>query len=475
MTRDAGSIAAAVAAGRMSAAESVEAAFAALDVARPLNAVTTLHAVRARARALALDAARAAGAPVGSLEGVPFAAKDLFDVAGRVTRAGSAALAANPPAAADAFAIRALEAAGAILVASAGMDECAYGFSGENAQDGDTRNPHGPWAGPGGLSAGGSSAGSAALVAAGAVPLSLGSDTNGSVRVPAALSGVAGLKPTYGRLSRAGMSPFVGSLDHVGGFARSVADLARLYDALQGRDPADPVQAPRPAEPVLPGLGTVPPPPSARLGGWFGGPLHPDVADAVEAAAEALGATRTHELPLAEAARAAAFVLTTAEGGQLHLPALQTRAQDFGPLVRDRLRAGALVPAAWVGDAQRLRRRLAAALAALQADTPLLVAPASPCPAFALGSAEWEVAGTILPIRLGIGMFTQPLTLAGVPVAVVARRGRRSGLPVGVQLVGRPWREDHVLAAALRLEAAGFTLPAALPQAAEAADAGIRR
>lgn len=465
MIRSAAETAAAVASGAMTAAEAVEAALAAAAAAAPLNAVTALHADRARERAARRDAARARGLPPGPLEGVPFAAKDLFDVAGRVTPAGSRARAGLPPAARDAFAIRALEAAGAILLASTTMDECAYGFTGENAWDGDTWNPRGPWTGPRGLSAGGSSSGSAALVAAGVVPIALGSDTNGSVRVPAALSGVAALKPTYGRLSRAGMAPFVPSLDHVGGFARSVADLARLYDALQGTDPDDPAQTPRPVEPLAPRLSALPVPPSARLGGWFSGPLHPDAAAAVTDAAAVLGATRTLDLALAEAARAAAFVITTAEAGQLHLAALRDRPEAFGPLVRDRLRAGALVPAAWVGDAQRLRRRLVRALAALHAEAPVLIAPATPCPAFPLGHSEWEVAGQRLPIRLAIGMFTQPLTLAGVPVAVLARRGAVSGLPVGVQLVGRPWREDEVLAAALALEAAGFALPAAAPPA----------
>lgn len=461
MTRRAASIAASVAAGELTASASVEAALLALENARPLNAVTELYAARARRRAAALDAARQAGAPPMPLEGVPFVAKDLFDVAGRVTRAGSAALASEPPATKDAHAIRALEAAGAILVASTTMDECAYGFTGENAWDGDTRNPHGPWVGSGGLTAGGSSAGSAALVACGAVPLALGSDTNGSVRVPAALSGVAGLKPSYGRLSRSGMSPFVASLDHVGGFAGSVLDLALLYDALQGPDPNDTAQAPRPVEPVAKKLSSTILPTVARLGGWFAGPLHADVAEALEVAATTLGARERVELPLAEAARAAAFVLTTAEGGQLHLPALRARPDAFGPLVRDRLRAGAIVPAIWTADAQRLRTRLTASLAALHARAPLLLAPATPCPAFPLGTSELELDGIVLPIRLAIGLFTQPLTPTGVPIAVVVRAGRRTGLPVGIQIIGQPWREDQVLAAALRLETNGFSLPPA--------------
>ncbi|RDC75396.1 AtzE family amidohydrolase [Rhodovulum sp. 12E13] len=450
--------AAAVRSGRDTAADTVARALAALEAAGGLNAATHVHAERARARAATLDARIAKGDEPGPLAGVPFAVKNLFDVAGQVTRAGSRATEADAPAAQDAFAIRVLEAAGAVLVASTNMDELAYGFSGENAHDGDTRNPHDAR-----LSAGGSSSGSAALVAAGAVPLALGTDTNGSVRVPAALSGVVGLKPTYGRLSRAGVHSFVHSLDHVGLFAATAEDIGAAFAALDAPDPDDPVQArgpaPRPAKQDLR---------AARLGGWFAAPLHPDVAEAVEAAGAALGASRSAELTLAEAARAAAFVITTAEGGQRHLAGLARHPERFGPLVRDRLRAGALVPAAWTGRAQKLRRRVTDELAALHRDADILIAPATPCPAFPLGAAEHEVAGETLPIRLGIGMFTQPLTLTGVPIGVAVRRGARSGLPVGVQVIGRPFEEEAVLAAMTRLEREGFVMPPAAQETAHA-------
>jgi len=454
--------AAAIRAGRTRASDTVARALDALEGAAGLNAVTAVHADRARARAAEIDRAVTEGGDPGPLAGVPFAVKNLYDVAGHVTRAGSRATEADAPAARDAFAIRALEAAGAVLVASANMDELAYGFSGENAHDGDTRNPHDPT-----LSAGGSSSGSAALVAAGAVPLALGTDTNGSVRVPAALSGAPGLKPTYGRLSRGGVYPFVHSLDHVGLFAGSAADLAAAYDALQATDPEDAARAPQPPEAAAtetPAEGMR----AARLGGYFGAPLHPDVAEAVEAAAAALGASRSGDLSLAEAARAAAFVITTAEGGQRHLAGLARHPERFGPLVRDRLRAGALVPAAWTGRAQKLRRRVTEELAALHREADILIAPATPCPAFPLGAGEHEVAGETLPIRLGIGMFTQPLTLTGVPIGVAVRRGTGSGLPVGVQVIGRPFEEAAVLAAMTRLEQAGFAIGPAQAEVAHA-------
>ena len=162
--------------------------------------------------------------------------------AGVVTLAGSKIDAERPPAAADARIVQRLVAAGAVPVGALNMDEYAYGFTTENTHYGPTRNPHDT-----ARVAGGSSGGSAAAVAAGLVPLSLGSDTNGSIRVPASLCGIFGLKPTYGRLSRTGARPFVASLDHVGPFARSVADLAAAYDAMQGPDPDDPACAQTPA------------------------------------------------------------------------------------------------------------------------------------------------------------------------------------------------------------------------------------
>ncbi len=193
------------------------------------------------------------GERLGPLAGVPYAVKNLYDIEGLVTRAGATINEANAPAIADAFVIARLEAAGAILVGALNMDEYAYGFTGENIHDGPSLNPHDPR-----HMTGGSSGGSAAAVASGMVPFALGSDTNGSVRVPASLCGLFGLKPTYGRLSRRGVFPFVASLDHVGLFARTTADLARIYDVMQGKDALDPVSAQRDVEPVAPRLGQGP-------------------------------------------------------------------------------------------------------------------------------------------------------------------------------------------------------------------------
>ena len=201
-----------------------------------LNCFTRVLEREALAAADTVDRRIAAGGDPGPLAGVPFAAKNLFDIAGVTTLAGSKILAGNPPAAQDATAVERLKRAGAVLVGATNMDEFAYGFVTENAHYGVTRNPHDQ-----SRVAGGSSGGSAASVAAGMVPLSLGSDTNGSIRVPAAFCGVYGLKATYGRISRAGAFLFAASFDHVGPFARSTRDLAVAFDVLHGPDPRDPV------------------------------------------------------------------------------------------------------------------------------------------------------------------------------------------------------------------------------------------
>ena len=232
-------IAEAVGTGRVGAVEVAEATLERI-AGDTLNCFTAVLRKRALADAAAADRARAAGTPPGPLAGVPFAVKNLFDVAGTVTLAGSRINRDNPPAARDAFVVRRLAAAGAVLVGALNMDEYAYGFTTENSHYGATGNARDP-----ARMAGGSSGGSAAAVGAGLVPLSLGSDTNGSIRVPASLNGVYGLKPTYGRLGRSGCFPFVATLDHVGPFSHSAADIALAYDALQGPDPDDRVQAPR--------------------------------------------------------------------------------------------------------------------------------------------------------------------------------------------------------------------------------------
>jgi aspartyl-tRNA(Asn)/glutamyl-tRNA(Gln) amidotransferase subunit A len=446
----AGEIAAAVAAGRTTAVDAVEAALARIAARnRALNAFTAVLAERARAQARAVDLARAKGEPLGPLAGVPFAAKNLFDVAGLPTLAGSKINRERAPAARDAALIERLEAAGGVLVGALNMGEYAYDFTGENVHDGPSRNPHDL-----ARMTGGSSGGSGAAVAGGLVPLALGSDTNGSIRVPASLCGLFGLKPTYGRLSRARSFPFVGSLDHVGPLARTTRDLALAYDAMQGHDPDDPVCARRPVEPALPALARgIAGLRIAVAGGYFRRGAMPEAIAAVDQVARALGATREVELPEAQRARAAAFVITTAEGASLHLERLRTRAHDFDPAVRDRFIAGALVPAALVERAQKFRRWYRARVLELFGDVDVILAPATPSTAPAIGQQTFVLDGVETPVRANIGIFTQPISFIGLPVVAVPVP--LSPLPIGVQIIAAPWREDVALGVAATLEQMG--------------------
>ena len=456
--RGAGSLAAAVRDGGRSAAGVVQDA---LDrIGRHdglLNCFTHLRGEAALAEAACVDAARRRGEVVGPLAGVPFAVKNLFDVAGVTTVAGSSLLADAPPAARDATVVARLRAAGAILLGQLNMDEFAYGFSTENSHYGDTANPHDP-----SCIAGGSSGGSAAAVAAGLVPLSLGSDTNGSIRVPASLCGVFGLKPTYGRLSRAGAFPFVHSLDHVGPFAREVRDLSLAYDLMQGPDARDPAQAARAGEPSLPELDV--PPAGLRvgvLGGWFTQGASAQALAAVAHIADALARAGASLDPVlledAELARSAAFCLTGAEGGALHLPWLRTDAHRYDPAVRDRLIAGAMIPSAVVLQAQRVRSHVRAQAARLFERVDLLLAPATPFPAVKRGQATILLDGQPVSARANMGLYTQPISFIGLPVVTVPCQPLHEPLPIGVQLVTRPWAEALALRTARVLERAGAT------------------
>ncbi len=447
----AASIAACVQSGVTSAADIVAGALARIADRNPaLNAFTDVLHDRATARAAAVDAALAAGRPAGPLAGVPFAVKNLFDVAGLTTRAGSLINRANAPAAADATLVTRMEAAGAVLVGTLNMGEYAYDFTGENVHDGPSRNPHD-------LSrmTGGSSGGSGGAVAGGLTPIALGSDTNGSIRVPASLCGVFGLKPTFGRLSRAGTFPFVSSLDHLGPLARCVADLALAYAALQGADPGDPACAGRPFEPVVLDGGVA----GLRIavaGGYFRASAFPEALAAVDACARALDAAHTVEIPYAAAARAAAYVITATEGAALHLGRLRTRPADFDPAVRDRLIAGALIPAALAVQAQKLRRLYRTAVLRLFEEIDVILAPATPCTAPALGQQTLALDGETVPLRANLGLYTQPISFIGLPVAAVPVPGAPGCLPIGVQVIAAPWREDVALRVARALETAGI-------------------
>jgi 1-carboxybiuret hydrolase len=446
----AGEIAAAVAKGGVSALAVVEDALARVATRNhALNAFTDVLAERARKRARAIDAARAKRKTLGSLAGVPFAAKNLFDVQGLPTRAGSKINRELAPATRDQPLITRLEAAGAVLIGALNMGEYAYDFTGENVHDGNAQNPHDVT-----RMSGGSSSGSGAAVAGGLVPLALGSDTNGSIRVPASFCGLFGLKPTYGRLTRARSFPFVASLDHLGPLARSTRDLALAYDAMQGIDPDDPVCAQRPLEPTLPKLarGTK----GLRIaiaGGYFRKGAFPEAMAALDSVATALRVNTDVEIPEAARARAAAYVITASEGAALHMERLRTRAADYDPAVRDRLIAGAMIPAPLVNRAQKFRRWYQREVLRLFDSFDAILAPATPCIAPMIGQKTFLLDGVELPVRPNIGIYTQPISFIGLPVVAVPVP--LEPMPIGVQLIAAPWREDIALRIAYALEQAG--------------------
>jgi amidase/aspartyl-tRNA(Asn)/glutamyl-tRNA(Gln) amidotransferase subunit A len=450
---DAVQLAQAIASGERSAREVLSASIDRVTTTDSrVNAFTDLTIDRALAKADTIDAQRARGEQLPALAGVPFAVKNLFDIAGLATRAGSKINRTRAPAQRDAFLVEQLETAGGVLLGALNMDEYAYGFTTENTHDGPCHNPHKLQ-----HIAGGSSGGSAAAVAAGQVCLSLGSDTNGSIRVPASLCGVWGLKPTFGRLSRRGTFPFVNSLDHLGPFANTVAGLTFGYDALQGPDRLDGGCHAEAIDLVLPelkkGLDGLR---IGVLGGYFNDHASPAALSAVKLAAQTLNADDEVIWPDAAIGRAAAFVITASEGGSLHLDQLRTRADDFEPLSVDRFIAGALQPVAWYLKAQRFRQLYRDRVNALFKDWDILLSAATPISAPVIGTEWIEINGQKHPSRPAMGLLTQPISFAGCPVVVAPMwPDGTEGMPIGVQLIAAPWREDLALRAASILQQAG--------------------
>lgn len=421
-----------VRAGRVPAAMVVEQCLADLETNdRGLRAVTRILHDRARREARQTDDAIAAGRDPGPLAGVPYGVKDLFDVVGLPTTAGSTIYAGAAPAHADAEAIRRLRDAGAVLVATLNMDEFAYGFATINAQHGTTRNPHDL-----DRLAGGSSGGSAAVVAAGLLPFALGSDTNGSIRVPASLTGVYGLKPTHADLPMRGVFPFAASFDDIGPFATSVADMQCLWAVLRGSDGGKD----RRSDFRI-----------ARLGGRFLENVDPDQSTAI---ADIAPHAPILDIPDIAQARSAAFLITAYEGGTLHREALARDAMAFDPATRDRLLAGALIPRALYDAAQAFRQSFTAMVVGLVAAYDILLAPAAPCVAPLVTDPCIAIDGMLKPARSDLGIHTQPISFTGLPSLSVPllRPGR---LPLGIQLIGRPNGEATLFRFAALLEDRG--------------------
>ncbi|MCJ2179036.1 AtzE family amidohydrolase [Novosphingobium album (ex Hu et al. 2023)] len=440
--KSAAEIASAVRGGQISAMQVLEECLDAIkDREAPLIAVTRLLEDRAREEAGRIDVMVGNGADPGPLAGVPYGVKDLFDLAGLPTSAGSAIYADAPAATADAEAVARLRDAGAVLVATLNMDEFAYGFATINATFGTTRNPHDP-----SRLAGGSSGGSAAIVAAGLLPLSLGSDTNGSIRVPASLTGLYGLKPSHADLPLAGVFPFAESFDDIGPFTRSVSDMQLVWEVLGGKTAVPAGGAPR----------------VARLGGRFRENADPDQIAAIDAIAPDAPLV---ELPDIARARSAAFLITAFEGGNLHREALAKQAMEFDPATRDRLIAGSLLPRALYEEAQAFRAEYRARIEALVADFDVLLAPATPCVAPTVEDPRIMIDGKLSPARADLGIHTQPISFTGLPSLAVPLY-RPGVLPLGLQLIGRPHGEADLFRFAAQLEERGIIGSGAPPVAA---------
>jgi aspartyl-tRNA(Asn)/glutamyl-tRNA(Gln) amidotransferase subunit A len=414
-----------------------------------LRAYITVCDDAALQAARAAEAAVVAGQPLGALHGVPYALKDLYDTAGVRTTAGSRILSDRVPAR-DATVAQRLGAAGAVLLGKLNMVEFAHGPEGLNPHYGHARNP---WDRAVHRIAGGSSSGSGAAVAAGLAPGALGSDTGGSIRIPASLCGITGLKPTYGRVSRAGVLPLAWSMDHVGPMTRTAADSALMLGAMAGYDAADASSSVLPVPDYLAGLtGEVKGLRVGLLRGVFGEGAAPVVRAAVEAAATALaGAGAVVDevsLERMDLVAAAATAIVGSEALAYHTEWLRTRAAEYDPPLARRLRLGAFIGGARYVRAQQVRGLVREEVDAALARRDVLLAPSTPIVAPALEECEAMLGDGPADVRAALIRFTRPFNLSGHPACTLPCGFTDAGLPIGMQLVGRPFDEATVLRAA---------------------------
>ncbi len=414
-----------------------------------LKAFITVCGDQALEAARAAEAELLAGRSAGPLHGVPYGPKDLYNTKGVRTTGGSKILADCVPAE-DATVVSCLRAAGLIVLGKLNMHEFAYGPEGLNAHYGDARNP---WDATAHRVAGGSSSGSGVAVAAGLCPGALGSDTGGSIRIPASLCGISGIKPTYGRVSRAGVLPLAWSMDHAGPMARTVRDLALMLGAMAGYDAADPTTSVLPVPDYAAALtGEVKGLRVGLLRAHFNDVAAPEVRAAVEAAAkrfEQAGAV-VDEVNLAEVVHvsAASFAIVATEALAYHAEWMRTRRADYQPDVRDRLKMGALVSGVQYVRAQQVRQLVRREVDAALARRDVLLAPATPIPAPVLGEKAAQLGDGPSDIRSALIRFTRPFNLSGHPACSLPCGFTAAGLPLGMQLVGRPFDEATVLRAA---------------------------
>jgi aspartyl-tRNA(Asn)/glutamyl-tRNA(Gln) amidotransferase subunit A len=415
--------------------EAYLARIAALDPG--LNAYVTVTADRARRDAEQAEKEIGQGRYRGPLHGLPIGLKDLYDTAGVTTTAGSALRRDHVPAA-DSAVAAGLRAAGAVLLGKHATHEFAWGGTTNNPHYGPTRNPYAPDRIPGG-----SSGGSAASVAARTALASVGTDTCGSIRIPAALSGCVGLKPTSGRISLAGVVPLAPSLDHAGPITRTVADAALLFATLV-ETAAGPVSGPSTVIDTQPLAGLR----IGRLRGWFEDVIEPEVVDAVSARTARLAdlgcLVEDLEVPDIGPVVDRVFDIVLAEAQPYHREAFERSPESFG---RD-LRASLAAPAPTADDlatGRRMLRQLTEWLDVILGEVDVLVSAATPATAPPIGANRVSVAGQHLHVEWMLTRLTSIFNVAGLPALSVPAGLSGAGLPIGVQIIGRRLDEATVL------------------------------
>ncbi len=436
----------------ISATELVDAALLQVEVRNPqLNALITVCSDAARKRARDIDNKRMRGNPCGPLCGIPIALKDVFCTKGVRTTCGSRIFADYVPEFDSAVAAR-LEDAGAILIGKTGMHELAYGITSENPHFGTVQNPAAP-----GRIAGGSSGGSASAVASEMVMAAMGTDTGGSIRIPASYCGIVGLKPTSGRVSRYGVLPLDFSLDHMGPLTRSVRDAAILLNTIAGHDDRDDTSSRSPVVDFEP-----PPEPSlrgARIGwpeNFFLERVDPEVAAATHRAvklAEAAGAIIVPtRVPDIAAINTVGRTILLCEASAVFGRDLANRPEVFGEDVRLLLEQGALLPATAYINAQRLRRRMQTEFSRLWTAIDVLLTPTTPTAAPPLATPSVLIGGEMEDARSASTRFTRSFNVLGIPAISIPCGFTSDHFPIGLQLCAPAFEEKQLLEIACALE-----------------------
>lgn len=417
-----------------------------------INAYITVLQHEATKSSQEAERAILSGNYLGPLHGVPIAVKDLFLTKGIRTTAGSKILANFLPEE-DATVIRRLKEAGAVIIGKTNLHEFAWGMTTDNPHYGPTRNPWDVERIPGG-----SSGGSAAAVAASLCSGSLGSDTGGSIREPAALCGIVGLKPTYGRVSRFGVIPLAWSLDHAGPITKNVEDAALILGVIAGRDPKDATSS----DVVVPDYagalkeevkGLRVGVPKEYFFEELDSELHEHVKKAIEVLRGLGLAVEEVSLPSAKYSPTLLWVTLGAEASSYHEPFFKTRAEEYGRDVRANLEVAQFMLAADYLKAQRVRSILREQLLEVLKKVDVVVSPTTPLPAPKIGEREPMIGNREIRTVGGMGRFTCPFNLSGLPTISLPCGFTSSGLPIGFQIAGRPFDEETVLRVARVYEA----------------------